>query len=95
MYSPYVKFSKKDETLTKYLMRKYHGDFCYLKIANWVVEKTKVRNKIDDEEDLIDCIMSYLYWAYGDPFDEYNILKVMIDIITLRKKNKKKKSPYR
>lgn len=93
LYSDFIDPGKKDETLTDFLLRNYNGEFCYLKIAKWAVEKTRLHlyYKIDNEEDLIDCIMSYLYLSYGDSCDEYNILKVMMDIKKLRKKNRKEK----
>lgn len=81
LYTDFIDPGKNDETLSDFLERNYKGDFCYLKIAEWIVEKTKqhLYYVADKEVDLINCIMSYLYWSYGRPFDNNNILKIKID----------------
>ncbi len=97
-YSKFIDLSKDDKTLTDFLSRKYKGEFCYLKIAEWISKKTKRHlHCIEyDEEDLIDCIMSYLYWSYGNPYDEdNNHLLVMIDMEKLRRKKRREKADNR
>lgn len=98
LYSDYIELDRNDETLTDFLSKNYNGEFCYLKIAEWAVKKTKrhIHYVANDEEDLIDCIMSYLYWSYGDPYDEdNNHLMVMIDMEKIRRKKRREKADNR
>ncbi|OOP74117.1 HNH endonuclease [Clostridium beijerinckii] len=98
LYTDFIEPGKNDKTLREFLSRNYNGEFCYLKIAEWIVKKTKrhLYYVADNEEDLIDCIMSYLYWAYGAPYDEdHNALKVMIDMEKIRRKKRKEKADNR
>lgn len=64
LYTDFIDPGKNDKTLRDFLSRNYNGEFCYLKIAEWIVKKTKrhLYYVVDDDDDLIDCIMSYLYW---------------------------------
>ncbi|MBN1051609.1 hypothetical protein DV092_06005 [Clostridium botulinum] len=90
IYKSYLEVKLNDKELIMYLKENYKGDGCYCDIARWIINKTKKYYRIYDEEELNDFILSYLYWSYGNPLDENNLISKEFDKEIILKKVKNK-----
>lgn len=74
-FKNYCGAKKNNEILLNFLENNYEGNCCYYDISSALIEIIEISYKVEDKEDLRDFIMSYLYWSYGTPFDENNLIR--------------------